>query len=474
MIETNALTIESSRKLLDTKQISARDLATAYLAEIERKDGDIGAYLEVFSDVLDRADLADKKIAAGEAQTLTGIPCALKDNILRTGYQATAASRILDGYVATYDSYVGAAIDGAGAVVLGRTNMDEFAMGSSTETSAYKKTVNPVDPTRVPGGSSGGSAAAVAAGEAIFSLGTDTGGSIRQPAAFCGLVGLYPTYGTVSRRGVIALGSSLDQVGPLTKTVTDAELVYQSIAGYDDQDSTSIPMVSRKGRDGAPKKIGVPRGFLAEGEGIDAEVLAVFAKSLEQLAAAGYEIIDVEIPHIELALAMYYIIQPAEASSNLARYDGMRYGARVLGQDLWSTYEATRGAGFGPEVRRRMILGTYVLSAGYYDAYYGQAQAARSLLKQSFAEVFDQVDIIATPTTPTPAFAFGEHADPVSMYKADLFAVPANMAQIPGLSVPAGKSNEGLPIGIQFLAPAFNEHQLFSVGKDFEQARGDI
>lgn len=403
--------------------------------------------------------------AGGELRgtRLAGKTIAVKDNILVEGQIASAGSKMLENYRASYDATVIKKLKAAGATLIGRTNMDEFAMGSSTENSAYGSTLNPHDPTRVPGGSSGGSAAAVAAGLAWASLGSDTGGSIRQPAAHCGVVGLKPTYGAVSRFGLIALASSLDQIGTFTTSVSDAELLFNIISGVDESDSTTVarpesPILPKK------LKIGVPRKFLAEG--LDPEVSAAFEDTLAKLKELGHEVLDIEIPHIEHSLPAYYIILPAEASSNLARFDGMRYGARLAGDDLLTEYLKTRGELFGPEVRRRIIMGTYVLSAGYYDAYYGRACAVRELIKKGFADAFTKVDVIATPTTTAPAFKLGEKiADPLQMYLEDVLTVPANIAGIPGISIPMGKTKTSLPLGFQLMSAHFREDILFALGK---------
>jgi aspartyl-tRNA(Asn)/glutamyl-tRNA(Gln) amidotransferase subunit A len=378
---------------------------------------------------------------------------------------------MLEGYVASYDATVVAKLRAAGAVIIGRTNMDEFAMGSSTENSAYGPTKNPLDETKVPGGSSGGSAAAVAAGLAVVSLGSDTGGSIRQPAAFCGVVGLLPTYGSVSRHGLMAMGSSLDVVGPFTQTVTDAETLYDTLKGKDALDSTSVSS-DRPGNLPLKKRLAVPKGIF-NGDGIDPEVRENFEATIGNLKKEGYTVDEIELPHFKNALAVYYILMPAEVSSNLARFDGVRYGPRMTGNGVHDLYGQTRGQLFGTEVRRRILLGTYVLSHGYYDAYYNKAIAVRNVLKQELNEVFENYDVILTPTTPTAAFALGEKAaDPLSMYLSDLYTVPANIAQIPALSVPSGVEKNGLAIGIQLMGARFAESTLFAIGKAIERLRG--
>lgn len=449
--------------------MSAVELARAYKKQIDEKDGGIHAYLEVFADIEAQAGAADEAIARGEKGALLGIPLALKDNILIKGRRVSAASKILEGYVATYDATVTRKLKDAGAVLLGRTNMDEFAHGSSTENSAFGPTKNPHDETRVPGGSSGGSAAAVAAHMALGALGTDTGGSVREPASFCGLVGLKPTYGAVSRFGLIAMGSSLDQAGPLTHTVADTELIFNVIRGKDPLDSTSVDTAMYKKRGGA-KKIGVPRHLLTSG--VDAGILEEFEKALAVLAAKGYEIVDIELPSAGLALAIYYVVMPAEVSSNLARFDGVRYGLSRKGATQWEDYAKTRGEGFGGEARRRIMLGTYVLSSGYYDAYYHKAIQARAALSAEVAQALEVVDIIATPSTPTVAPKLGEHtADPLAMYLLDIFTVTANLTGNPALTVPIGtviKEKIPLPVGLQCTAAHGDETNLFAVGKALE------
>ncbi|MBI2004942.1 Asp-tRNA(Asn)/Glu-tRNA(Gln) amidotransferase subunit GatA [Patescibacteria group bacterium] len=472
-----ALSITTAAKKLAAKEISAVELARACIANIEKKDPLLHAYLEVFADVIAQAEMADKRRASagrGEAHPLLGIPLALKDNILIEGRRAGAASKILEGYVATYDATVTAKLKKAGIVFMGRTNMDEFAHGSSTENSAYGPTKNPHDKTRVPGGSSGGSAAAVAADMALGALGTDTGGSIREPASFCGIVGLKPTYGAVSRFGLIAMGSSLDQAGPLAKTVADAELLFGTIRGKDPLDSTSIDFQGStldQGSQGQTfKKIGVPWELFKTG--VDKDVLENFSAALKKLETQGFETVDIALPSAGLALAVYYIVMPAEVSSNLARFDGVRYGLPHKGATQWEDYAKTRGEGFGVEARRRIILGTYVLSSGYYDAYYGKATAARAQLTREVAGVLNSVDAIAMPTTPTPASRLGEKtADPLSMYLLDIFTVTANLTGNPAISVPMGtvaREGKDLPVGIQFIAAQGDEKTLFALGKAVE------
>jgi aspartyl-tRNA(Asn)/glutamyl-tRNA(Gln) amidotransferase subunit A len=456
------LSIVEARAKLDRKELSATELVGQCVKIAKAKDHELGAFLEVFDDVSEQAKAADTQLTNGKAGVLTGIPIALKDNIVQQGRSATAGSRILEGFVSPYDATVVTKLKKAGAILFGRTNLDEFAMGSSTEHSAFGATKNPHDVTRVPGGSSGGSAAAVASGIVPGALGSDTGGSIRQPASFCGVVGLKPTYGSVSRHGLIAMGSSLDVIGPIARTIEDTELLFNTICGRDVLDSTS-----REGKyeQTSTRRVGVPRHFLESG--VDEDVLARFDASIEKLRENGYEVVDVELPRAKHALAVYYIIMPAEASTNLARYDGVRFGHYASGADGIDDYKKSRAA-FGTEVRRRIILGTYVLSAGYYDAYYNKATEVRKLLTDDFTETFKRVDVIATPTTPTPAFTFGEKSDPLSMYLTDIFTVPANLSGMPAISVPSGlvmRDGVELPVGVQFTAPHFQEERLFSVGK---------
>jgi aspartyl-tRNA(Asn)/glutamyl-tRNA(Gln) amidotransferase subunit A len=392
----------------------------------------------------------------------------LKDNIFVQGKIATGGSKILENYVATYDATVVKKLKDAGAILLGRANMDEFAMGGSTENSAYGPTKNPFDTTRVAGGSSGGSAAVVAYGGVPVSLGSDTGGSIRQPASFCGLVGLKTTYGGVSRFGLMSMGSSLDQIGPFATCVEDAEEVYKIIQGHDPMDSTSLPDSVRDVHADIKKVIGVPRSFISK-EGVDNEVLHNFNASIETLQKAGYEIRDITIAHLEKALSVYYVIMFAEVSSNLARYDGIRYGLSHPGETSIRSYFESRTSGFGDEVRRRILLGTYVLSSGYYDAYYNKANMVREMLKKEFASLFESIDVIATPTSPIPAFTLGEKShDPLAMYLADIFTVPVNIVGVPALSVPSGKTATGLPLGLQLIASHNREDVLFTIGKHFE------
>lgn len=479
------LTIKEAHELLMSKKMSVLELAEAVLKVVD-ETRDLNAYLEIFDDVRAQVEVAQKMIDEGSATLMTGIPVAMKDNILIKGRIASASSKMLENYTATYDAFITKKLRDAGAVFIGRTNMDEFAMGGSTENSAFGVTKNPHDKTRVPGGSSGGSAAALAAGAALGALGTDTGGSIRQPAAFCGVVGLKPTYGSVSRSGLMAMASSLDQAGPFAKTVEDTEIIFDCIKGHDPMDSTSYPdeliektrqnfSAKNSSGQGKPKVIGVPTEFVYS-KGVDPRVLKNFEESIEQMKQAGYEVREISLPSLAHGLSVYYILMPAEVSSNLARLDGVRYGYHADGVNLLEDYMRSRGEGFGREVRRRILLGTYVLSSGYYDAYYNRACAVREILKKDFEKAFENVDIIATPTTPTPAFKIGEKtSDPLQMYLADIFTVPVNIAGVPAISIPSGTVIDGdakLPLGIQFIAPHFCEDALFLAGKDFENARG--
>lgn len=466
MIDLSELTIKSAREALKKKKFSARELTQASLDVIKKKDTDIHAFLEVFDDALAQADKADKRIAMGENLPLLGIPIAVKDNMLVEGKQATAGSKILERFIAPYDATAVKKLKDAGAIIFGRTNMDEFAMGSSTENSAYGVTKNPHNLSRVSGGSSGGSAAAVGANFVLGSYGSDTGGSIRQPAAFSGIVGLKPTYGRVSRSGLIALASSLDQIGPFAKTVGDAEILYDVIQGRDSLDSTTILEDTYSQSKKFSKAIGVPRSFV-ESEGTDGSVKKNFEEVIKKFQSLGYDIADIELPHLKYSLAAYYIIMPAEASSNLARFDGVRYGFHKDGKDSIDDYFKTRGTGFGQETRRRIILGTYVLSSGYYDEYYGSALKMKKLITEELKEAFKKIDLIMTPTTPTPAFKIGEKtSDPLSMYLADIFTVPANIAGLPAISLPSG-FDDSLPLGVQLMAGLGREDNLFIAGKEF-------
>ena len=467
-------TLAGARNLLDSRQISAVELSRAHLDRLDAVEPALHCHLERMDEIaLAQAAMADKRIAAGNTTSMTGIPVSLKDVLVTRDAPTTAASRILAGYRSPYDATVVERLRTAGAVFVGKSNTDEFAMGSSTENSAYGVTHNPWNPERVPGGSSGGPAAAVASGEAIVSLGSDTGGSIRQPAGFCGVVGLKPTYGRVSRYGLIAFASSLDQIGPFARTVEDAAITLQAIAGVDRRDSTSSPLPvadyrSALGGDLRGTKIGVAREYTIDG--IDPAVEAAVQTAINQLEELGAEVSAVSLPHTRYALATYYITAPAEASANLARFDGVRYGYSKDAPTLKAMYEETRGEGFGDEVKRRIMLGTYALSSGYYDAYYVKAQKVRTLIKADFDAAFDQVDAIVAPTSPTVAFPIGSRTDdPVQMYLADVFTIPANMAGICGLAVPCGFS-DGLPISLQILGRSFDESTILRIGHAYEQA----
>ncbi len=478
MSDLAKLTIKEARRLLDSKEISSVDLVQSVQKEAEQKNKEINAYLEFFSDAENFAKSADERIQKGTQTALTGIPLAVKDNILVQGKVASAASKILSNYRASYDSTAIKKLKEEGAVFLGRVNMDEFAMGSSTENSSRGATRNPRDTSRVPGGSSGGSAAAVAMDGALGALGSDTGGSIRQPAAFCGVVGLKPTYGSVSRYGLMAMASSLDQIGPLAKTVDDTEILFNAIKGPDPLDSTSYPSpVFTHAKEKTETTIGVPEDFVSA-EGVDEDVIQNFTENIDKLKKLGYKIKKISLPVLKHALSAYYIIMPAEVSSNLARYDGIRYGVHVGADDVLSLYTKSRGEGFGKETRRRILLGTFVLSSGYYDAYYRKAISVQRMIKAGFSDVFKEVDIIATPTTPTPAFQIGEKtSDPLQMYLADIFTVPVNLGGVPAISIPSGGvSREGkeLPLGLQLIGPAFSENILFSTGRDVESVQTTV
>jgi len=450
--------------------------AREYLDRIAALDPKVKAYLTVTGEAaLARAAEADARFKSGTPLgPLDGVPLGVKDVFCTRGVRTTCGSKILGGFVPPYDATVVARLVRAGAVILGKLNMDEFAMGSSTENSAYFTTRNPWDLSRVPGGSSGGSAAAVAADLAAATLGTDTGGSIRQPAAFCGNVGLKPTYGRVSRFGLVAFASSLDQVGPFAKDVLDAALMLHAVAGHDPMDSTSaaIPVpdyAAELDRGVRGLRVGIPAEYFIEG--LDAEVEAAVRAAIETLKGLGAKTESVSLPHTEYSLAAYYLIAPAECSSNLARYDGVKYGLRVPGaRDLIDMYSRTRGAGFGAEVKRRVMLGTYALSAGYYDAYYGKAQKVRTLVQRDFQKAFERVDVIVAPTTPSAAFKMGEKEDPLSMYLNDVFTIPVNLAGLPGLSVPAGFTKAGLPIGLQVIGKAFDEATILRAAAAYEAA----
>ncbi|MDA1337198.1 MAG: Asp-tRNA(Asn)/Glu-tRNA(Gln) amidotransferase subunit GatA [bacterium] len=465
------LTIEKIQEGLLAKEFSALELTENALKNIEEKEKDIHAFLNLTATLArNSAKETDGRIARGEnLLPLSGVPCSLKDAILVKGAPCTAGSRILENYIAPYDATVVKKMSEAGAIIIGKTNMDEFGMGASTENSSFGPTRNPHDLRRVPGGSSGGSAASVAAGEVTLSLGEDTGGSIRQPASFCGVVGLKPTYGAVSRAGIIALASSLDQVGPFAKTTRDAEILFNVIAGKDPLDSTSIDHTynlqpTTYNLEGL--RIGVPKEYFAKG--LDPQVKEVVENAILKFQSAGATIVDIELPNTKYALAAYYIINTSEASANLARYDGVRYGMHKEADNLLSEYLATRGEGLGAEVKRRIMLGTYALSEGYYDAYYVKAQKVRSLLKQDFDSAFLKVDVIMGPTSPVLPFEFGAKThSPMEMYLVDTYTVPVNLVGLPAISLPAGTANN-LPVGLHVIAPAFQEHLLFSVGEMLE------
>jgi aspartyl-tRNA(Asn)/glutamyl-tRNA(Gln) amidotransferase subunit A len=463
------MTIASLRKqFVEGTYTPTQALADA-LSCIAQKDGEIHAFLDVYEDARTEAEAATVRYKKeGEnAPVLLGIPVAIKNNILIAGRRATGGSKILENYTATYDATVITKLKAAGAIIVGSTNLDEFAMGSSTEHSAFGPTKNPVDTSRVPGGSSGGSAAAVAMGSVPVALGTDTGGSVRQPASFCGLVGFKPTYGAVSRYGLMAMGSSFDQAGPLTNTVADAELVHNVVAGLDPMDATTIDTDTYPVLPLSEKyTIGIPKKFL--GEGIDADVMEAFLAHVELLKKEGHTIVDIDLPLFEQGLVAYYISIPAEVSSNLARYDGMRYGLSVEGESLLDVYEKTRAEGFGAEVKRRILLGTYVLSSGYFDAYYGKAEKVRELMREELKAVFTSVDFVLTPSAPTPAFKLGEISDPVALYKQDIFTVPVNLTGVPAISIPGGtveRDGVSLPVGVQYIAPHGGDARLFDIGK---------
>ena len=486
MTDLTKLTLAEARDGLRDKQFSSVELTAAFLAAIEAANPHLNAYvLPVPEHALAQARESDRRIASGAVRPLEGLPLGNEDLFCTNGIRTTACSRILDGFTPTYESTVGQNLWDAGAVMLGKLNCDEFAMGSSNETSCFGPVVNPWRRTRngaidnaklVPGGSSGGSSAAVAADLCLAATATDTGGSIRQPAAITGTVGIKPTYGRCSRWGIVAFASSLDQAGPIAKTVRDAAIMLRHMASHDPKDSTSVDAVvpdyeAEVGRGVKGLRVGIPKEYRIDGMSKEAE--ATWQKGIDWLKAAGATVHDISLPHTKYALPAYYIVAPAECSSNLARYDGVRYGLRVPGRDLLDTYELTRAAGFGKEVRRRVLIGTYVLSAGYYDAYYLKAQKVRTLIKHDFDEAWNTVDVILTPTTPSPAFAQGEKSgDPIAMYLEDIFTVTVNMAGLPGISVPAGLSSEGTPMGLQLIGKPFDEPTLFRAAQVIEEAAG--
>ncbi len=476
-LDPSTLTVESARHAVATKQVTASALVERFLAKIEHDDANIHAYLTVARERAQaQAVRTDVMVQRGdELPPLAGVPLAIKDVIMTRDVRTTAGSKVLETFVPPYDATAVARLEAAGAIVLGKLNCDEFAMGSSTENSAYGPVRNPRDTARVPGGSSGGSAAAVAAGTAVATLGSDTGGSIRQPAAFCGVVGLKPTYGRVSRYGLIAFASSLDHIGPFGKTVKDVAILLRHIAGHDPLDSTSstaaVPDYEQElERPAHGLRIGVPEEYF--GEGLDAEVRAAVEAAIQRLASAGCEVVKVSLPHTRHAIAAYYLVATAEASSNLARYDGVRYGYRTAdARNLSGMYRLSRDAALGAEVKRRILLGTYALSAGYYDAYYLKAQRVRALIAQDFSQAFGKVDAIVTPTTPTAAFRLGEKTDdPLAMYLADIYTVTANLAGIPGISIPCGNTRGGLPIGLQILGKHFDEVTVLRLAHAHEAA----
>ncbi len=476
-MKLHELTIHKAHGLLKQKKISSSELTKAVLDQIKSVDEKIGAYLSIFEEnAMKQAGEADKAIASGEVQPLTGIPMSIKDLICTKGLRTTCASRILENFIPPYDATVMKKLNAAGAVTVGKVNMDEFAMGSSTENSGLQLTRNPWDLTRIPGGSSGGSAASVAADMCLGSLGSDTGGSIRQPASHCGVVGMKPTYGRVSRYGLVAFASSLDQIGPLAKDVTDCALILNTISGHDPSDSTSVPKdvpdftaFLKKGLKGLT--VGLPKEY-NHSEGLHPDVAASINNAVNTLQSLGAEFVEISLPHTRYAVAAYYVIAPCEASSNLARYDGVRYGFRDRdSDDLIQMYRNTKSKGFGTEVQRRIILGTYALSAGYYDAYYGKASQVRTLIMEDFKNAFQTCDVLLSPVAPGPAFKIGENADdPMTMYLSDIFTLSANLAGIPGISVPCGFSENGLPIGLQLMGRHFNEEMLIKVAYNFEQA----
>ncbi len=468
-------TVTDLRRKYISGEITPLEVVTNSLKNIKDKNGQINAFLAEYEEAIKEAEEATKiyKEKGEDTPELLGIPVALKNNILLKGKKATGSSKILENYTAVYDATIVKRLKEAGAIFVGATNMDEFAMGSSTENSAFGPTKNPVDVNRVPGGSSGGSAAAVAMGAVPVAIGTDTGGSIRQPASYCGLVGYKPTYGAVSRYGLMAMGSSLDQAGPLTNSVVDAELVHKVMAGKDEMDATTIsedtyPEVGKKDK----YTFGVPKHFLSDG--VDPDVLSTFNDHVAKLKSDGHEVVDIELPLFEQGLAAYYIVMPAEVSSNLARYDGIRYGLSVDGESLLDVYEKSRAEGFGQEVKRRILLGTHVLSSGYYDAYYGKAEIARKKMREELSDTFKKVDFIVTPTTPTPAFKLGEKSEPLAMYRQDIFTVPVNLTGVPALTFPMGTvEREGieLPVGVQYIGPHGGDSRLFDIGKTIYDER---
>ncbi|MFL2756561.1 MAG: Asp-tRNA(Asn)/Glu-tRNA(Gln) amidotransferase subunit GatA [Dehalococcoidia bacterium] len=475
MINLTKLTINKARTLLDDKKISALELTKLYLDRIDNLDSQVASFLSVnYENAIEQAKQADSDISQGNSNILTGIPMQIKDNICTKGIPTTCASNMLEGFIPPYNSHISEKLNNSGAILLGKGNLDEFAMGSSTENSSFKTTKNPWDLTRVPGGSSGGPSASVAASEALFSIGSDTGGSIRQPASFCGVVGMKPTYGLVSRFGLIAFASSLDQIGPITNNVEDSAIVLSAIAGYDSRDSTSLKVDIPDYSSGLKSdlngfNIGVPKEYFTLG--IDPKIENNVREAIKTLEELGANVEEVSLPHTKYALSVYYIIAPSEASANLSRYDGVKYGySDSKAESMWDALEATRQSGFGPEVKRRIFLGTYALSSGYYDAYYVKAQKVRTLIRQDFEDVFKKFDVLVTPTAPTTAFKMGDKIDdPVQMYLNDIFTIPANIAGIPGISVPSGLI-DGLPVGLQFMSGSLQEKKLFQAAHAYEKA----
>ena len=478
MKEIYELTASEVRNKILNKELSAYEVTKAVFERIEKTDELIGSFVSLRKEkALEEAKIIDEKIVRGEkVGALAGVPVSIKDNMVSLNDPSASCSKILDGYIGIYDATVVTKLKEADAIIIGKTNMDEFAMGGSTKTSYYKLTKNPWDTSKVPGGSSGGAASSIASQQCFISLGSDTGGSIRQPASFCGVVGLKPTYGRVSRYGLMAFASSLDQIGPLAKNVEDIALAMNVIAGYDDYDGTvkniSVPDYTEfLGKDIKGVKIGIPKEYFVEG--MNENVKAIMMDALEKLKEAGAELVDVSLPHTKYALPTYYILAPAEASSNLARFDGIRYGYRSKNaKDFNDLYVKSRSEGFGSEVKRRIMIGTYVLSAGFYDAYFKKAQKARALIKADFDKAFETVDMIFTPVAPTPAFSLDAVKTPLELYLEDIFTLSANLAGVPGLSIPAGMT-EGLPVGIQLLGKHFDEGNLIAVGSAFEKIRGE-
>ncbi len=476
-MDIHGFTVHELRDLIRKKEISVHDAVYAFTRRIGALEHDVKAFNTLTAkETISMIEASEKAVEDGRPGPLEGIPLAIKDNICTKGVKTTCSSRMLAGFVPPYESTVTARLWEAGSVLIGKTNLDEFAMGSSTENSAFGPTRNPWDLARIPGGSSGGSAAAVAAGLCAAALGSDTGGSIRQPAACCGVVGLKPTYGRVSRYGLVAFASSLDQIGPITKDVEDAAILMNVIGGHDPLDSTSaavpLPDFTAKLKDGVRGlKVGVPKEYFIE-DGIDPEVYKALMEAITTFKGLGAEVVDVSLPHTDYAIATYYILATSEASSNLARYDGVKYGYRAKGHaDLLDMYKKSRSEGFGPEVKRRIMLGTYALSSGYYEAYYKKAQQARTLIKRDFDEAFNKVDIIITPTAPTAAFRIGEKTDdPLQMYLSDIFTISVNLAGIPGLSLPCGMTKGGLPVGMQILGGHFDEETVLRAAYSYEQA----